>query len=153
MRFSSLCAALAAAALALPLAAAPAQAAAAKPKVKIIRIYFDSPGSDRGGNRSVNAEYIRIKNYGKTAVSLDGWTVRDDAWRYTFDGFTLRAGKTVTLRSGRGKDTSTTLYWGRRWYVWNNDKDVAYLRDAAGKLIDSCSYTRRSAKYRPYVNC
>jgi hypothetical protein len=42
------------------------------------------------------------------------------------------------------------LYWGRRWYVWNNNKDTAYVRTAAGTLVDSCAYD--STRY-DYKNC
>jgi hypothetical protein len=34
---------------------------------------------------------------------------------------------------------------GESWYVWNNDKDTAYLRNAEGTLIDTCSYNNKSA--------
>jgi Pentapeptide repeats (8 copies) len=42
------------------LIATPAQAAPAT--VYIYKVYFDSPGSDRGSNTSLNAEYVVIKN-------------------------------------------------------------------------------------------
>ena len=71
---------------------------------------------------------------------------------YTFGTFTLKAGKTVTLRTGRGKNTTTTLYWGRSGgtyaYIWNQTSDTAYLRNAAGKLIDTCSYNSSRHDYK-----
>lgn len=64
----------------LAVAAAPADAAASP--IKIVKIYYDSPGSpDNGKNSSLNGEYIQIKNTGKKAVSLKGWTVRDKTKR------------------------------------------------------------------------
>ncbi|MFG3436997.1 lamin tail domain-containing protein [Nonomuraea sp. NPDC047897] len=138
--------------------AAPAQAAA--PTVKISRIWYDSPGSpDSGANSSVNGEYVQVKNTGRSAVNLRGWTVRDQTTRadhvYTFGTFTLRAGKTVTLRTGKGRDTSTTLFWGRSGggtyaYIWNQTKDTGYLRDARGRLVHSCSYNSARSDYK---NC
>ncbi|MFG1612424.1 lamin tail domain-containing protein [Nonomuraea wenchangensis] len=157
MRLVAPVAALVAAATALTLAA-PAQAAAA-PTVKISRIWYDSPGSpDFGANSSLNGEYVQIKNTGRSAVKLSGWTVRDETARadhvYTFGNVTLRAGKTVTLRTGRGRDTATTLYWGRSGgtlaYIWNQVKDTGYLRDARGRLVHKCSYNSSS---RAYKNC
>jgi hypothetical protein len=139
----------------LAVAAAPADAAASP--IKIVKIYYDSPGSpDNGKNSSLNGEYIQIKNTGKKAVSLKGWTVRDKTKRpdhiFTFGTFTLKAGKTVTLRTGRGKNTTTTLYWGRSGgtyaYIWNQTSDTAYLRNAAGKLIDTCSYNSSRHDYK-----
>ena len=31
-------------------------------------------------------------------------------------------------------------YWGMAWYVWNNSGDTAYVRNASGTLIDSCTW-------------
>jgi len=133
----------------------PAHAAA--PAVRIIKIYYDSPGSpDYGGNRSLNGEYIQLKNMTRKAINLKGWTVRDDTKRkdhiYTFKNFILKPGKIVTLRTGKGKDTSTTVYWGRSGgtlaYIWNQVKDTAYLRDPSGRLVDKCSYNSARHDYK-----
>ncbi|TKK90471.1 lamin tail domain-containing protein [Herbidospora galbida] len=133
----------------------PAQAKA--PAVQITKIFYDSPGSpDNGANSSVNGEYIQLKNVSKKAVSLTGWTVQDETKRsdhvYTFTAFTLKPGKTVTLRSGKGKNTATTRYWQRSGqgtftYIWNQTSDTGYLRNAAGKLVDSCSYNSSRDDY------
>ncbi|MDR8413243.1 lamin tail domain-containing protein [Nonomuraea sp. 3-1Str] len=156
MRLAASVAAMVATAAALT-PAAPAQAAA--PTVKISRIWYDSPGSpDSGANSNLNGEYVQIKNAGRSAVNLSGWTVRDKTSRadhvYTFGTFTLGAGKAVTLRTGKGRDTSTTLYWGRSGgtyaYIWNQSTDTGYLRNARGQLVHSCSYNSARADYK---NC
>ncbi len=104
----------------------------------------------------MNGEYIQIKNVSRKAVSLTGWTVRDETERsdhvYRFTAFTLKPGKTVTLRSGKGKNTATTRYWQRSGqgtftYIWNQTSDTGYLRNAAGKLVDSCSYNSSRDDY------
>ena len=59
------------------LTALPAQAAPAT--VYIYKVYFDSPGSDRGSNTSLNAEYVVIRNGDDVSHSISGWTVRDAA--------------------------------------------------------------------------
>ncbi|TQS13650.1 lamin tail domain-containing protein [Microbispora hainanensis] len=139
------------------MAAVSQPAHAAGPAVQITKIYFDSPGSpDNGANSSLNGEYVQIKNTTKKAVGLKDWTVRDDTKRSdhvsTFGRFTLGAGKTVTLRTGRGKNTSTTVYWGRSGgtlaYIWNQTKDKAFLRNASGKLVDSCAYNSSRQDYK-----
>ncbi|MFB4265286.1 lamin tail domain-containing protein [Nonomuraea sp. GTA35] len=150
--------AAAAGTLTLALTTAPAQAA--NPAVMFTKVYYDSPGSpDSGANSSLNGEYVHIKNTGRSAVSLRGWTVRDTTKRsdhvYTFGVFTLGAGKTVTVRTGKGKNTPTTRYWGRGGqgtfsYIWNQSRDTAYLRNASGRLVDSCSYNSSRADYK---NC
>ncbi|MDP4512035.1 lamin tail domain-containing protein [Nonomuraea sp. NBC_00507] len=130
---------------------------AAGPAIQITKIYYDSPGSpDFGANSSLNGEYAQIKNTTKKAVSLKGWTLRDKTNRsdhvYTFGAFTLGAGKTVTVRTGKGKNTTTTRYWGRSGgtfaYIWNQARDTAYLRNPSGTLVDSCSYNSTRDDYK-----
>lgn len=154
MRFRALSVA---AALAVGMVVVSPPAHSAAPPVKIIKIYYDSPGSpDNGSNKSLNGEYVQLKNMTKRAISLKGWTIRDATRRkdhiYTFRAFTLGAGKTVTLRTGKGKDTKTNLYWGRSGgtlaYIWNQTRDTAYLRNAAGVLVDKCSYNSSRHDYK-----
>ncbi|MBX6168945.1 MAG: lamin tail domain-containing protein [Thermobispora bispora] len=131
------------------LLAAPQSALAAGPAVQITKIYYDSPGKDTRSNASLNAEYVWIKNTSRKTVTVTGWTLSDAARnRYTFPKFSIPAGKTITIRTGSGKSGTSTRYWGRGNYVWNNDKDTAYLRDASGKLVDSCSYNSTKADYK-----
>ena len=107
----------------------------------IIKVRADSPGADRGSNASKNAEYVVIKNTSKKSIKLSGYTLRDAAkYVYRFPaGFVLKPGKTVTVRTGSGKNTATQPYWGQRWYVWNNDGDTAMLQ-RSGKTINSFTY-------------
>jgi len=135
---------------ALPAAfgATPAAAAAARPPVEITKIWYDSPGTDNRSRASLNAEYVVLRNNTARAVSLRGWTVRDRAGHtYTFGAFSLRAGASVTLHTGAGGDTASHRYWGRGAYVWNNDRDTAYLRRSTGTTVDSCSYHSTRVDY------
>ncbi|WP_326642331.1 lamin tail domain-containing protein [Streptosporangium sp. NBC_01755] len=154
MRIRSL---LTAAVLAAGVVVVSSPAHAAGPAVQITKIYYDSPGSpDFGANSSLNGEYAQIKNTTRKAVSLKGWTLRDKTKRpdhiYTFGTFTLGAGKTVTVRTGKGRNTATTLYWGRSGgtfaYIWNQGQDAAYLRNVSGTLVDSCSYSSTRHGYK-----
>jgi hypothetical protein len=126
--------------LALFVLVLPAQALAA---IKIHKIYFDSPGTDRGSNASLNAEYIVIRNTGSVSVGLGAWTIRDIAGHvYRFPvGFRVGAGAKVWLHTGGGPSGARDRYWGMGWYVWNNDGDTARLRRANGSLADACSYS------------
>ena len=133
--------------VALSLIALPAEAAGA---IQFRKIYFNSPGSDTGSNTSLNAEYVTIKNTGTTTRTLTGWTVRDLSNHvYTFPSFKLSAGKSVKLHTGKGTNTSSDLYWGRSWYVWNNTGDKAIMRNSSGTTKDTCSWTSAdgSVKY------
>lgn len=138
------------AATAALLTAAPAEAAL--PAVQIVKVYYDSPGSDRRSNSSLNGEYVTILNTTTRAIDLEGWQVRDKTG-YTYEfgpDVILGPNKRITLRSGSGSDGTSTLYWGRRQYVWNNDKDTAYVRRSDGRLVDSCAYNSSRSDYK---NC
>ena len=100
-----------------------------------------SAGSERGANYQLNREYVTITNTGTTTRTLTGWTVLDLANHvYTFPSFKLGAGKSVRLHTGKGTNTSTDLYWGKGWYVWNSPGDKATSRDSSGALKDTCSW-------------
>ncbi|OMI36835.1 lamin tail domain-containing protein [Streptomyces sparsogenes] len=140
------CAVAVAAAAGLALLPAQAQAAGS---VHLYKIYYDSPGTDTRSNASLNAEYVQIKNSTSRGVSLKGWTVSDAGnHRYTFGSYTLGAGKTVTVRTGSGSDTTYTKYQDRRAYVWNNTADTATLRKASGTKVDTCSYNSSRYDYK-----
>jgi Lamin Tail Domain/Calcineurin-like phosphoesterase len=131
------------------LAATGALASSASAAIVITKIYYDSPGPDRGTNKSLDAEWIRLKNTGGKRRSLRSWTIRNAAGHlYKFGRYSLKAGKSVTIHTGRGTNTATNRYWGRRRYVWNNRKDTARLRNERGTLIARCSYNDASADYK-----
>ena len=108
------------------------------------------PGNDTGTNTSLNAEYVSIGNHVSTSRNLRGWTLRDNQSHvYSFPNITVGSGKSVTVHTGKGTNTSTNLYWGSRNYIWNNSGDRATLRDAQGHQIDTCSWGNGSGS----INC
>lgn len=128
-----------------------APADAATPVIKIIQVYYESPGTDNRTNTSLNGEYVILKNMTSVNRSLTHWTVRDAQNHvYTFGTFTLGAGKTVTLRTGKGTNSAGGRYWGMTNYVWNNDTDRAILRTGAGTTIHTCAYNSTAVDYN---NC
>ncbi len=104
---------------------------------------FDAPGNDNlAGN--LNGEYIRIKNYCSTTKSIGGWKLHDYGRKHTYtfaSTVRLGAGKTITVYTGRGTNSSTRRYWGRSYgAVWNNTPpERAYLRSGSGTLMSSWS--------------
>jgi len=131
-------------------AAALSLATVAPGAIRIDRIYFDSPGSDTGSNRSLNNEWIRLKNTGNSGRSLTGWTIRDTSGHvYRFGTFRLRADRTVTVHTGSGSNSRRHRYWRQDAYVWNNDGDRATLKTAGGNVVDRCSYSGAGSA----VNC
>jgi Lamin Tail Domain len=127
----------------------PANALAA---VRITKVQYDSPGSDTGSKSSLNAEWVKIKNKGSKAVSLSGWTLRDTAGHvYSFGSFKLKAGRTVTVHTGKGSNGSKHRYWGSGAYIWNNDGDTAKLKKGT-KLKDKCKWAGGESP-NPPVSC
>jgi Lamin Tail Domain len=123
------------------LVALPATASAA-PAIRFGVIQYDSPGTDDGSNASLNAEFVVIKNVSGRKVQLEGFSVRDASGRtFTFPALRLRPGRTVRLHTGSGTNTARHVYWGQSNYVWNNGGDTATLRNAAGRVIDTCTWT------------
>jgi hypothetical protein len=111
--------------------------------VEIKEIQFNSPGSDNGSNSSLNHEWVVIRNTSDHAIKLTGWTLREsrDGYVYEFPNFRLKAGHKVTVYTGSGNDTQYKLYWDRDDYAWNNKRDKAALKNRAGDVIDTCSYS------------
>jgi hypothetical protein len=138
----------ASAAVAIP---GPASAAPSTGGVKIVRIYFDSPGSDSGSNKSLNAEWVQIKNVTHSRKTITGWTLRDASSHvYRFPATGLGAGKTLRVHTGRGSNNAANRYWNAGNYIWNNTGDTAGLRNSHGTVVDRCRYTSSSD---PAVNC
>jgi hypothetical protein len=110
--------------------------------VKITAIYFDSPGSDDGSNSSLNAEWVQLKNTTSTSKTLTSWSLHDAASHvYAFPTFNLAAGAYVKVHTGSDSNTAGNLYWHSPGYIWNNTGDTATLRNSAGTVVDSCSYS------------
>jgi hypothetical protein len=119
-------------------------ASAATSPVKITKVFYDSPGKDTTANKSVNGEYVVIKNTGAKAVSLTGWILHDESRHvYKFVPFRLKAHKSVVVRTGKGKNTAKTLYMGRGWHIWNNDHDSATLRNAKNQKVSVRSWGKK----------
>ncbi|MEU0074023.1 lamin tail domain-containing protein [Streptomyces sp. NPDC006332] len=72
---------------------------------------------------------MELTNTTRHAVSLDGWTLKDDSGStFTFDHYRLAGRASVRVDTSEGRDTRADLLQDRRAYVWNNDHDTATLR-------------------------
>jgi hypothetical protein len=135
-------AAMAAGSLAM-LGFSPAQAASSP--VVIHEIFYNSPGSDHGSNSSLNAEWVQLRNRTGHQVTLANWTLRDASNHvYKFGTYRLKAHGSVKIHTGKGGNTQASRYWGHSWYIWNNDKDTATLKNAGGTVMSRCSYNNKS---------
>jgi endonuclease YncB( thermonuclease family) len=101
---------------------------------------------DPSGNdwKNVNGEYIRIANQSPDAAAdLSGWSLRDGSlnWLRFPSGTVIPANSALTVRVGVGRNTATTLFWGRKRPVFSNlgvtadyMGDGAYLIDRQGNV-------------------
>ncbi|ATG56136.1 hypothetical protein CFK41_16150 [Brachybacterium ginsengisoli] len=134
---------LAALVVATPLAIAPPAAeAAVKKPLDIVTIHYDPAGKDYSKNSLYVKEYIQVKNTGTKTLTLTGYVLRDNGpQKFAFPkGTKIAPGKTLTIRSGKGTNTSSTLYWNKSSYIWNNTGDTARLYNAKSTLLESCKY-------------
>jgi hypothetical protein len=133
---------LATAALATPALAASARPAAVRSPVAIHEIFYNSPGSDRGSNASLDAEFVDLHNSSASPVTLTRWTLRDAANHvYTFGTYRLGPHADVRIHTGRGANTQVNLHWKKSWYIWNNNGDKATLENAGRTVMSACSYS------------
>ncbi|REK84659.1 lamin tail domain-containing protein [Streptomyces inhibens] len=111
-------------------------------------IQYDSPGRDDRSNRSLNAEYVTVKNTGHLPVNLRGWTLSDRSGHtYRFGNVRLNGHSQVRVHTGIGRDNRFDLYQDRRAYVWDNDGDTATLRNDHRRIVDSKTWGRHGGHY------
>jgi hypothetical protein len=102
-------------------------------QVIIQSIESDPPGDPVAG------EHVLLANTGSAPAELAGWTLCDAKDHcYLFPAARLEAGAALRVWTGGGAATPADLYWGSTVPVWNNEGDVATLRDAGDGLV--CEY-------------
>jgi len=150
-RSVSIIAAAAIAVCAAVAAAGPAEAAT--PSLRFHGAQYDSPGSDNRSATSLNNEWVSLVNSGSRSVNLNHYTIRDKSNHvYTFGNVTIAGnGGRLWLHTGKGTNTTANRYWGSGSYIWNNDGDTAYLRNASGTAVDNCSWTNKQG--RTWIAC
>ncbi|MFJ9419392.1 lamin tail domain-containing protein [Streptomyces sp. NPDC101227] len=106
-------------------------------------IQYDSPGRDDRSNRSLNAEWVVVKNTGRWPATLKGWTLSDKTGHsYRFGNVRLAGHSQIRVHTGVGRDGRRDLYQDRRVYIWDNDSDTATLRNDHRRIVDSQSWGR-----------
>lgn len=87
------------------------------------------------GNTATD-EYFTIKNSCSYTIDMTSWTAGDNVNNpYVFPSFNLINNGEVTIITGSGTNSQTTLYWGRGSAVWNNDGDTLYLNVSNGTNV------------------
>lgn len=106
--------------------------------LRVASVTADPEGPD---GEVLEDETVTLANAGNRSLSLDGWTLADEAGHtYTFTNFTLAPGDRVTVHTGTGTDTATDRYWGATGPLWNNGGDTVMVRDASGSIVVRYQY-------------
>ncbi|MEU8995478.1 lamin tail domain-containing protein [Streptomyces caniferus] len=116
----------------------------ARSAVVLGAVQYDSPGRDDRSNRSLNAEWVTVRNTGRTPVNIKGWSLSDKSGHaYRFGNLRLNGHGQVRVHTGIGRDNRTDLYQDRRNYVWDNNGDQAILRSDRHRVVDTVAWGRR----------
>lgn len=103
--------------------------------VSIIDIFADGAGS------SEPDEYVVIRNDDTRPIQLQNWTLRDIGNHvYTFPSFVIQPSQVCRVYTNQSHPEYCSFNYGSGAAIWNNTGDTAYLRNAAGTLIDTYSY-------------
>lgn len=77
------------------------------------------------GAGDLNLEAVTLKNTGKSAVDLSGWSLKSgNGSVFTFPAFTVFQGGAFQVFSRSGVDTSLELYWGSSVPLWGSGAKV-----------------------------
>ena len=118
--------------------------------MKIVQIYFDSPGKDTNSNASRNAEWVKVKNVAGSRRTITGWTIHDaSTHQYAFPRTVLGPGATLRVHTGPGVNNAGNRYWASTDYIWNNTGDTATLRNSNSTVVDRCTYTSAADPVTP----
>ncbi len=103
--------------------------------IAITNANFVAPSPEK---ENLNDEWVDVANNGTMDENIAGWTLEDQQnHTYTFPDFDLKAGAKVRIHSGIGNDSESDLYWEKSTSIWNNNGDLATLRDVSGVVISS----------------
>ncbi len=92
----------------------------------------------RVASRAANEEFVVLRNTGSTPVLLDGYYLRRRVSTFPFPADTrIEAGKSLTVRIGRGSPTATTAFWGRPAPLLTNRHDGVELLSNRNVLISA----------------
>jgi hypothetical protein len=95
-------------------------------------------GTHIGEIHQLDPEWVEIIS--DIQVDMTNWNLSDNSTHvYHFpSGFNLL--ESVKVHTEHGIDNSTDLYWNLSISVWNNDHDVATLKDNEGNIVDQKNY-------------
>ena len=114
-------------------------------QITINEIVEDEQDFDSTNDLADTREFVELYNAGASSVNIENWTIGTVqlGTGLPYASFTLPAGASVTVHSGKGTNSTGHLYagWG---HTWNNTGDTARLASTSGTVIDTFTYTATS---------
>lgn len=109
------------------------------PRIIVSAAQGDAPGTE---SDNLTDEWVEFFNIGDINEDLSDCKMVDKAgWEFKFpQGFILKSNSKVRVRTGKGSNTSTDLFWGYRRAVLNNDGDIIWLIDKNEQIITEYKY-------------
>ncbi|MFO7661310.1 MAG: lamin tail domain-containing protein [Chloroflexota bacterium] len=106
--------------------------------VRITKIFFDGAVF-----QTESDEFVEIKNFDTKPIRLQNWKLHDEGVKhtYTFPNYTIQPGQSCRVYTNENHPDWCGFNWGNNRAIWNNDGDVATLKDSSGKTISTCSYS------------
>ena len=103
---------------------------------------FDADGDD---NVNINGEWIKVENISSSTINLEGYQLHSEPLgsdHYYFEESTpLKAGESLYLYVGSGKDSALEKYWNKDTGILANSSDRVWLDTLDGKLISEYSWS------------
>jgi endonuclease YncB( thermonuclease family) len=117
-----------------------------------VEVNGDADGTDQ---ENLDGEWVRIRNLDPVRpVNLGGWSLRDSApGGYVFPEWTtITPGETLTVHVGKGTDTWTEQFMGKRGPIFENSTGGRGNGDSA-LLLDPQGDIRAWSTYPCRLNC
>ncbi|ROO84343.1 lamin tail-like protein [Actinocorallia herbida] len=95
----------------------------------------------RHASAEAGGQWVELKNHAKSSRDLRGWRLRaGNGAVYEFGPYRLGPGQSVRVHTGKGHDSPSDLYWGRRVPALPDTGATVTLR-TPHESVDSCRYT------------
>ncbi|MCX6706639.1 MAG: lamin tail domain-containing protein, partial [Candidatus Woesearchaeota archaeon] len=87
----------------------------------------------------LNSEWLEISGKG----DMTGYVLQDKKRKHTYkfpNAFLLDGA--VKIHTGEGQDTEKQLYWGNKLPIWNDNSDVAAIKNRKGVIVSKARSER-----------
>jgi len=102
----------------------------------------------------LNKEFVRLTNTGTQDAHIGGWVLSNGSFTYTFPvGMIVPHGGSLIVRTGPGTNITGTIHLNLTHYIWPKVVGVAILKNAQGKVVQTCHYRRDVEHQDPSASC